>query len=757
MEIIEESIYHKIYDNFPCIEHEVSNTIYIPLINKSNEITAYSLADLSLKNKLLEFKYHLVSKTYKITKFYAVSNMGISMHEIVINSKSPKGYVIDHINSNGLDNTEKNLHHVTQGANAQNKTKKLNTTSKYIGVSYDNNKWRSAISKNNKKTWLGTFENEIDAAKIYDVYATYYYKESHPATNGLLTETEIRDIIQNGIPEQYEKIKRDLPKNIYITNGYFYVDIVNNKIRHRKKTKTLEEANIIKSQIYNDIKNLELKILKNITRNKDELPIIYMGNGTECIVDEDHWVELNRYKWNSYIYESRPTYPAARVNGKQQLLHRYVYEKYVGEIPSDMSVDHINSECIFDVRLQNLRLANSSLQNHNRNMTKNKIDKYRGVTFRGNNFEVSISDHYYGTYNTAEEAAEKANEIYKLKYGGNASLNNVDYSKITNKFNRIPEEIITREYIIKTSKIIDIKSIIIIKKLDFKSGGPITLGKIKLANLEDHKKIIIDILYPSDQSKNAITKISTKYDRISEEIITKELIINITKIIDLQSIIMIKKLNTKNGGIINICNITLVNLEEYKLLVIGILYPSLDQTRDNNVDYQKLFTKYNIISEDIISKQYIMNINKVIDIKNIIMTKKLNAKNGGAITINKITLDNLEKYKLLIIEILYPSLDQTKKIEINDNQIEQLEIITESIKQIKNIDHESVSKSDKTSEDFITKEYIMTRNKVIDVKNIVRIKNLGASKGGSIKIDNINLKELDKYKKIIIDTLYPLC
>jgi len=197
--------YHSIYETFPCIEHEVSDAICIPLFNKRNEVVAYSFANLSLKDRLLKFRYHLTSKTYKTTKYYAVSNDGVSMHEIVIEGKSPQGYVIDHINGNGLDNTTINLHHVTGAANAQNKVKKLNTTSKYIGVNYSDGKWRSAIRKNKKSKCLGTFENEIDAAKIYDVYATYYYKESCPATNNLLTETEIKDIIQNGIPEQYRK------------------------------------------------------------------------------------------------------------------------------------------------------------------------------------------------------------------------------------------------------------------------------------------------------------------------------------------------------------------------------------------------------------------------------------------------------------------------------------------------------------------------------------------------------------------------
>ena len=149
-----------------------------------------------------------------------------------------------------------------------------------------------------------------------------------------------------------------------------------------------------------------------------------------------------------------------------------------------------------DVRLQNLRLANTSLQNHNRNLNKNKNDVYQGVTFRRNGYEVSIDKCYYGTYESAEAAAEKANELFQLKYGENAKLNNIDYTKKTTKYNRIPENIITKEYILNINSVIDLKNIITIKKLDFKNKGPISLSHIKHANMEKYKKIIINNLYP---------------------------------------------------------------------------------------------------------------------------------------------------------------------------------------------------------------------------------------------------------------------
>src|SRR5436190_4969624 len=136
--------YHKIYNELPCIEDEYFNIIYIPLINKYNKISGYAISNLILKDKLLKFSFSQMIQLNKTEKRYAFSNLGVSMHEIVIGGKAKEGYKIDHINSDGLLNTEENLRYATNGLNSQNRIKRLNTSSDYIGVSFskDRNKWR---------------------------------------------------------------------------------------------------------------------------------------------------------------------------------------------------------------------------------------------------------------------------------------------------------------------------------------------------------------------------------------------------------------------------------------------------------------------------------------------------------------------------------------------------------------------------------------------------------------------------------------
>ena len=93
----------------------------------------------------------------------------ILMHRLIMGE--PKGMMIDHINGDKLDNRKENLRICTNSENMMNqKTYRRNVTSKYKGVHWckKDKKWKAQIEKNGKGLYLGSFENEINAAKVYN-------------------------------------------------------------------------------------------------------------------------------------------------------------------------------------------------------------------------------------------------------------------------------------------------------------------------------------------------------------------------------------------------------------------------------------------------------------------------------------------------------------------------------------------------------------------------------------------------------------
>lgn len=105
-------------------------------------------------------------------------SISIALHREI--AKTPKGLEVDHINGNRLDNTKSNLRNTTHAENLRNQRRtKINTTSKYKGVSWisEKKKWRVEIKKNYKSKHLGYFDNEHDAARMYNFWATDLFGE----------------------------------------------------------------------------------------------------------------------------------------------------------------------------------------------------------------------------------------------------------------------------------------------------------------------------------------------------------------------------------------------------------------------------------------------------------------------------------------------------------------------------------------------------------------------------------------------------
>lgn len=142
----------------------------------------HAIVDPDDYERLSKYNWH-VNKTGQT--FYAKRSArarktiaAIYMHRCII--KVPAGMVADHINHNGLDNRKANLRLATLAQNNRHR-KKFNTKSrlKYKGTYYNRRRreWYARIICDGEPIHLGTFKDEIEAAKAYDQAAKKYHGE----------------------------------------------------------------------------------------------------------------------------------------------------------------------------------------------------------------------------------------------------------------------------------------------------------------------------------------------------------------------------------------------------------------------------------------------------------------------------------------------------------------------------------------------------------------------------------------------------
>lgn len=127
-----------------------------------------------------------VHKPSRYSKLYVRSTIWLNgkadhvyLHNLIIGKRL--GFVIDHINHDPLDNRRENLRFCKQRFNVANgqKRQQENATSKYKGVSWrpNENKWSAQIMVNRKQNHLGYFDEEEDAAIVYNVAAQLFWGE----------------------------------------------------------------------------------------------------------------------------------------------------------------------------------------------------------------------------------------------------------------------------------------------------------------------------------------------------------------------------------------------------------------------------------------------------------------------------------------------------------------------------------------------------------------------------------------------------
>lgn len=129
---------------------------------------------------LMQSTWHCFDGNTVTTKYAYSWNpypTAILMHRLVMNT--PKGFVTDHIDGNGLNNQKPNLRNVTYSQNAHNRK----DHPKGCYYEFDRKKWHSKIMIDGKSIFLGRFDSEEEASITYNLmHNKFFGPEQQPET-----------------------------------------------------------------------------------------------------------------------------------------------------------------------------------------------------------------------------------------------------------------------------------------------------------------------------------------------------------------------------------------------------------------------------------------------------------------------------------------------------------------------------------------------------------------------------------------------
>lgn len=138
----------------------------------------FAIVDDNFYEKLKYLHWYLDNYGYPYTiQVVDGKQKNIRMHKMILKISKEMG--TDHINNNKLDNRRCNLRECSQKENLRNKSIGKNNTTGYKGVYYCKSRqtYQAHITVNWKHKFLGTFDDKIEAAKVYNSAALKYFGE----------------------------------------------------------------------------------------------------------------------------------------------------------------------------------------------------------------------------------------------------------------------------------------------------------------------------------------------------------------------------------------------------------------------------------------------------------------------------------------------------------------------------------------------------------------------------------------------------
>jgi hypothetical protein len=171
---------------FDCLDIDETTSKLVDVTNGDNEVDvilrfnsgkSYTIIERNDLDKVSRYNMVVTKKGY-INVYIADKCKQIALHRYLLDAPDDK--IVDHIDGNPIDNRKRFLRVVTNDINARNRKKNTgNLSSKFIGVSRKEKKWRASVGHDGFVVLNKTVHDEEVAARLRDLFVIIHYPNEY--------------------------------------------------------------------------------------------------------------------------------------------------------------------------------------------------------------------------------------------------------------------------------------------------------------------------------------------------------------------------------------------------------------------------------------------------------------------------------------------------------------------------------------------------------------------------------------------------
>lgn len=127
--------------------------------------TLFATVDVADYRKVRQHRWYAQHCGHTTYAFCRIKGRTVYMHRMLMRPR--QGYVVDHLDGNGLNNCRCNLRPCKPWQNLANRGPR-GGSSRFVGVTWHAGKWEAKVISRGQRFYLGRFEDEVEAAKARD-------------------------------------------------------------------------------------------------------------------------------------------------------------------------------------------------------------------------------------------------------------------------------------------------------------------------------------------------------------------------------------------------------------------------------------------------------------------------------------------------------------------------------------------------------------------------------------------------------------